>query len=174
MPSRTSAIKTLACIPGLYMATHNAVRNPGCVAIKMGKKLGILLNKWLSAQLLKPQKCGYTGLPGLLSRKQSMVANMNRQSTPMLPGLLLGLSMTLVACQNTAVSPDESEIMEPAASAVSEAEAPAEAAPEPIAYRNFTVDELNRALLNELGGHRGYLPDAARDYYALALETHDI
>lgn len=103
-----------------------------------------------------------------------MIANMNRLSTPTLPGLILGLSMTLAACQNTAVSPDEPAAEVPATEAANEAQAQAEPAPEPITYGNFTVDELNRALLNELAGHRGYLPDAARDYYALALETRDI
>lgn len=49
--------------------------------------------------------------------------------------------------------------------------------PEPVAeieYGNFTRDQLETALLSEFGGMRGYLPQAAEDYYELALETGDI
>src|SRR5690606_36362622 len=104
-----------------------------------------------------------------------MVANMNRLPTPILPSLLLGLSISLAACQSTGINPDApaevpAEVAAPASPEV--AEVPA--APEPVTYGNFTVDELNRALLNELGGQRGYVPDAARDYSELALETRDI
>lgn len=110
-----------------------------------------------------------------------MVANMNRLPTRILPGLLLGLSISLAACQGTEVPPAATEEVAEAADSPAVAEsaegaevAEATAAPEPVTYSNFTVDELTRALLNEVGGQRGYLPDAARDYYALALETGDI
>src|SRR5690606_5103862 len=90
-------------------------------------------------------------------------------------------SISLAACQGTGVPPAATEEVAEAADSPAVAEsaegaevAEATAAPEPVTYGNFTVDELNRALLNELGGQRGYLPDAARDYYALALETQDI
>ncbi|HDZ07613.1 tetratricopeptide repeat protein [Pseudohongiella sp.] len=49
--------------------------------------------------------------------------------------------------------------------------------PEPpaeIEYGNFTRNQLETALLSEFGGMRGYLPQAAEDYYELALETGDI
>ncbi len=46
--------------------------------------------------------------------------------------------------------------------------------PAPIEYGNFTPEQLNRAMINELAGQRGYLPEAVRDYYALAVETRDL
>ncbi|OFE12652.1 hypothetical protein PHACT_05445 [Pseudohongiella acticola] len=46
-------------------------------------------------------------------------------------------------------------------------------AEEDIAYGNFTRDQLETALLSEFGGMRGYLPQAAENYYELALETGD-
>ena len=50
---------------------------------------------------------------------------------------------------------------------------PAETTDEPIEYGNFTRDQLELALLSELGGMRGYLPQAAQGYQQLALETED-
>lgn len=50
----------------------------------------------------------------------------------------------------------------------------AEAAPpEPEEYGNFTRDELETLLLSEIGGMRGYMPQAAESYYRLGLETGD-
>jgi len=49
----------------------------------------------------------------------------------------------------------------------------AESAAEPIEYDNFTRDQLELALMSELGGMRGYLPQAAQGYQQLALETED-
>ena len=49
----------------------------------------------------------------------------------------------------------------------------AETADEPIEYANFTRAQLELALLSELGGMRGYLPQAAQGYQQLALETED-
>lgn len=72
------------------------------------------------------------------------------------------MALALGACQS--VPPPQEE-------PVTEAAAPA---PEPIAYGNFTTEQLNRAILNELGGQRGYLPEAAQDYYAMAMETQDL
>lgn len=45
---------------------------------------------------------------------------------------------------------------------------------EPIEYGNFTQAQLETALLSELGGMRGYLPQAAEGYYELAIETGDL
>lgn len=67
-----------------------------------------------------------------------------------------------------------------ASSAGSETETVQEAAaveettpPEPEEYGNFTRDELETALLSEIGGMRGYMPQAAESYYRLGLETGD-
>ncbi|MDP1929927.1 MAG: tetratricopeptide repeat protein [Gammaproteobacteria bacterium] len=80
----------------------------------------------------------------------------------------MALSLTLAACQ-TMITPSE-EIEETQTPSVAQ-RAPA---PEPIVYGNFTPDQLNRVILNELGGQRGYLPDATQDYYSLAMETQDL
>lgn len=86
---------------------------------------------------------------------------MNRFS----PALLtLSIALALSACQSTPVAqdpvPEEAPIAAPA--------------PEPIVYGSFTTEQLNRALLNELAGQRGYLPEATQDYFALATETRDL
>ena len=85
------------------------------------------------------------------------------------PALLtLSIALALGACQSIPVA----ELPEPEAAPVA-VTAP-EPTPAPIEYGSFTTDQLNRALLNELAGQRGYLPEAAQDYYALALETRDL
>jgi len=53
------------------------------------------------------------------------------------------------------------------------AEASTASSEEPVEYGNFTRDQLEVALLSEFGGMRGYLPQAAENYYELALETGD-
>lgn len=45
--------------------------------------------------------------------------------------------------------------------------------PEPESYGNFTRNELETALLGEIGGMRGYMPQAAESYYRLGMETGD-
>ena len=85
------------------------------------------------------------------------------------PALLtLSIALALGACQSIPVA----ELPEPEAAPVA-VTAP-EPTPAPIEYGSFTTEQLNRALLNELAGQRGYLPEAAQDYYALALETRDL
>ena len=85
------------------------------------------------------------------------------------PALLtLSIALALSACQSTP------EAQLPAPEDVTAAVTAPTPAPEPIEYGSFTTEQLNRALLNELAGQRGYLPEAAQDYYALALETRDL
>lgn len=85
--------------------------------------------------------------------------------------LLCSMGFTLAACQTL---PAPSETADQAA-IVNETAAPAPVTPPaPIVYGNFTKDQLNRTILNELAGQRGHLPDAAEDYYALAKETGDL
>jgi tetratricopeptide (TPR) repeat protein len=85
------------------------------------------------------------------------------------PALLtLSIALALSACQSTP------EAQLPAPEDVTAAVTAPAPAPEPIEYGSFTTEQLNRALLNELAGQRGYLPEAAADYYALALETRDL
>lgn len=91
-----------------------------------------------------------------------------RMKTTPSKALLLALSVTLGACQT--ITHPTAQVEEDPEVTVAE---PAPE-PEPIVYGNFTMDQLNRAILNELGGQRGYLPDAARDYYAMAMETEDL
>lgn len=84
--------------------------------------------------------------------------------------VLCSLGITLAACQSL---PEQAEALSESASAPSvEAAAPPE--PEAIVYGNFTKEQLNRTIINELGGQRGHLPDAAQDYYELAKETRDL
>ncbi|MGB4248781.1 MAG: hypothetical protein WBJ75_13785, partial [Pseudohongiellaceae bacterium] len=82
--------------------------------------------------------------------------------------LSLILALALGACQTSTLPTTDVEETQEAAAVVPAPE------PEPIVYGNFTTDQLNRAILNELGGQSGYLPDAARDYYAMAMETGDL
>lgn len=90
---------------------------------------------------------------------------MNRFS----PALVtLAIALALSACQSAPLA----ETPEPQA-APPAAREPAPA-PAPIEYGSFTTEQLNRALINELAGQRGYLPEAVQDYYALALETRDL
>ncbi len=46
--------------------------------------------------------------------------------------------------------------------------------PEAVEYGRFSRDQLNAAILGELGAQRGRLPEAARSYYELARETRDL
>lgn len=86
------------------------------------------------------------------------------------PALLtLSTALAVSACQTTPPAP----LAEPENVAVTAAALPTPT-PAPIEYGSFTTEQLNRALVNELAGQRGYLPDATRDYYALALETRDL
>jgi len=48
-----------------------------------------------------------------------------------------------------------------------------EQAPSPERYGNFTRDQLTDIILNELGGQRGELQHAARNYHELARQTGD-
>ena len=91
-----------------------------------------------------------------------------RMTTTSQTALSLILALALGACQTSTLPTTDVEETQEAAAVVPAPE------PEPIVYGNFTTDQLNRAILNELGGQRGYLPDAARDYYAMAMETGDL
>ncbi len=62
----------------------------------------------------------------------------------------------------------------PDSTAIAEADLAISVLEQPIEYGNFTQEQLEMALLSELGGMRGYLPQAAEGYYELALETGDI
>lgn len=62
----------------------------------------------------------------------------------------------------------------PDSSATAGAEVAISVPEQPIEYGNFTQEQLEMALLSELGGMRGYLPQAAEGYYELAIETGDI
>ncbi len=95
---------------------------------------------------------------------------MNRLSSY---NLVFAISLALSACQSVSVPTPEITDTEDFSEEIAEAVAPAPT-PEPIVYGSFTKDELNRAIINELSGRRGYLPDAAEDYYALAKETGDL
>lgn len=83
---------------------------------------------------------------------------------------LCSIGMALAACQTLPLDTDEAIEVAPIQEEVAVVEEP----PAPIVYGNFTKDQLNRTIINELGGQRGYLPDAAEDYYALAKETRDL
>jgi len=85
------------------------------------------------------------------------------------PALLtLAMALALSACQSM---PDPAPLPEQATETNTVSAQPA---PAPIEYGNFTTEQLNRALVNELAGQRGYLPEAVRDYFALAAETRDL
>ena len=83
---------------------------------------------------------------------------------------LCAVGFTLAACQTL---PEAPAVDDAIADTVEQNPAPVEPPP-PIVYGNFTKDQLNRTILNELGGQRGYLPEAAEDYYGLAIETRDL
>ncbi|MES3006915.1 MAG: tetratricopeptide repeat protein [Pseudomonadota bacterium] len=83
---------------------------------------------------------------------------------------VLVTSLALGACQSLPL-PSAEPVAAEAAETAPVAPAPE---PEPIVYGNFTTEQLNRAILNELGGQRGHLPEAAQDYYAMAMETEDL
>lgn len=85
--------------------------------------------------------------------------------------LLCSFGFTLAACQSVPAP----EVTNPQSTADDAITTPAPTPPPvPIVYGNFTKEQLNRTLLNELGGQRGRLPDAANDYYSLAKETRDL
>lgn len=86
--------------------------------------------------------------------------------------LVIAVALALSACQSASVSAPEIADTDDFGEEIVEVAAPTPA--EPIVYGSFTKDELNRTIINELAGHRGYLPDAAEDYYALAKETGDL
>lgn len=76
----------------------------------------------------------------------------------------------MAACQTLPVDTEEAIVIVPAQDEALVVAAP----PAPIIYGNFTKDQLNRTIINELGGQRGFLPEAAEDYYELAKETRDL
>lgn len=91
--------------------------------------------------------------------------------------LLILLSTAIVACSSV-TTPDVDVASEPlsehtdAGAQMDEVATMSEEVP--IEYGNFTQSQLEIALLSELGGMRGYLPQAAEGYYELAIETGDI
>lgn len=85
--------------------------------------------------------------------------------------LVFAVALALSACQSVSTPTPKIADTDDFGEEIAEIVTPA---PEPIVYGSFTKDELNRAIINELAGHRGYLPDAAADYYALANETGDL
>ncbi|MDP3517500.1 MAG: tetratricopeptide repeat protein [Pseudohongiella sp.] len=91
--------------------------------------------------------------------------------------LLILLSPVMVACSTlTAPAPDatQEQTNMPESAATAGAELAISVPEQAIEYGNFTQEQLEMALLSELGGMRGYLPQAAEGYYELALETGDI
>ncbi|MDO9477474.1 MAG: hypothetical protein Q7L07_12250, partial [Pseudohongiella sp.] len=91
--------------------------------------------------------------------------------------LLILLSPVMVACSTlTAPAPDatQEQTNMPESAATAGDELAISVPEQPIEYGNFTQEQLEMALLSELGGMRGYLPQAAEGYYELALETGDI
>lgn len=112
-------------------------------------------------QLLQSMRASGTTRPGIMTKL--------RHCLP-----LLSLSL-LAAC--SALPPAIDGAMPDPATADAASE-PAPVVPEPveqdIIYGNFSRDQLETALLSEFGGMRGYLPQAAENYYELALETADI
>jgi tetratricopeptide (TPR) repeat protein len=91
--------------------------------------------------------------------------------------LLILLSTAIVACSSV-TAPDVDIASEPLSEQPDAgallADVASVTAEEPIEYGNFTQSQLEIALLSELGGMRGYLPQAAQGYYELAIETGDI
>lgn len=83
--------------------------------------------------------------------------------------LLTGLPL-LAACAT--VPPDIDSAPGAIEAAVSAPSTPAQPA-EPIEYGSFTREQLELALLSELGGIRGYMPQAAEGYFRLAHDTRD-
>ncbi|GGG52204.1 hypothetical protein GCM10011403_06740 [Pseudohongiella nitratireducens] len=86
--------------------------------------------------------------------------------------------LVLWQCTSTATdAPQEtaSEASDSASVVVADDQTAAETTPpEPEEnYGNFTRDELETALLGEIGGMRGYMPQAAESYYHLGMETGD-
>lgn len=86
---------------------------------------------------------------------------------------LCAIGISLAACQSLPETTTEIAPLQDSEEAITQATTAA-VRPAPIAYGNFKKDELNRTILNELGGQRGHLPEAANDYYTLAKETRDL
>lgn len=87
-------------------------------------------------------------------------------------GLILVL--TLSACAGTSLEQAPATTAEavPTTAAVTAETVNAETAA--TEYGNFTRDQLTQAIMGELGGLRGDLPTASRNYHELANETRDI
>ncbi len=85
--------------------------------------------------------------------------------------LLCCIGLVLAACQSL---PEESEVANIPDIPTDESPVTPPEPAAPIVYGNFTKEQLNRAIINELGGQRGHLPAATEDYYALAKETMDL
>ncbi|MDP2286455.1 MAG: hypothetical protein Q8L06_20150, partial [Pseudohongiella sp.] len=82
--------------------------------------------------------------------------------------LLILLSPVMVACSTlTAPAPDatQEQTNMPESAATAGDELAISVPEQPIEYGNFTQEQLEMALLSELGGMRGYLPQAAEGYY---------
>jgi len=94
--------------------------------------------------------------------------------TKLLSSLLLTGLPFLVAC--TAIqTPADSAADAGTPDAVSNVSQQITPGPEePVEYGAFSREQLELALLSELGGMRGYLPQAAEGYYRLAMDTRDI
>lgn len=84
------------------------------------------------------------------------------------------MSLVLAACQTMPQSSEPVDLPSIAEEETAPARVPPPEPPAPIVYGNFTKEQLNRTIINELGGQRGHLPDAANDYYELAKETRDL
>tara|TARA_R100001039_G_scaffold30293_1_gene22014 strand:- start:1124 stop:2905 length:1782 start_codon:yes stop_codon:yes gene_type:complete len=95
---------------------------------------------------------------------------------------LLLLSLPLLAACSALPPAPGADIDDPSMADTPPVSGPVTAAPEQneiespapdIVYGNFTREQLETALLSEFGGMRGYLPQAADDYYDLAMATGD-
>ncbi|MFM1897741.1 MAG: hypothetical protein RLZZ385_2815 [Pseudomonadota bacterium] len=89
---------------------------------------------------------------------------------------LLAVAATLLACATPpagapARSDDNADTQAPqsVSAAVNETTPPV-----PEEYGNFTEEQLFEAIVSELGGQRGNLPEASERYYRLAFETRDL
>jgi tetratricopeptide (TPR) repeat protein len=116
--------------------------------------------------IVLPRNCCYNqALPSARPQPDTMTKHLLRL-------LLLGLPI-LSACSSLPPEPETATLAGAALSEDHELIIEPSAAPEPIEYGNFSRDQLELALLSELGGMRGHLPQAAEGYYRLALETQD-
>lgn len=90
---------------------------------------------------------------------------MNRTAVNLICGATLTLVLGACATTEGPATPPTDPVLTPAPEPVTE--------PVPVQYGNFTRDQLTDIILNELGGQRGELQHAARNYLALARETGD-